>query len=159
MRVSVHTLWPVAEHSPELTEEALTRLVSYTTRYGQTLGIVVHAVGGINDHLHVLLDLPPTMTLQQVLDELPRATARFLSDVLKLKGFAWAVSDGGMESVSPENVAFLASYVSENASHHADGTTLPEQEFGVREAGETTAAEDEVPAWLREAMPLKDMGD
>jgi putative transposase len=154
IRISLHTLWPVAIGSPELTPDSIERLVSYATRYAQTLGIAVYGVGGTNDHLHLLVDLPPTMTMQQMLDELQRATARFLSEVLRMRGFAWATEDTCLESIGPDQIAFVTDYIVENAAHHADGTTLEEWEFV--QTGETVSPDDEVPDWLRDVLPPSD---
>jgi putative transposase len=151
VRVSVHMLWWTAENADSaLTPEIVERLVPYITRYAQTLGITVHAVGGTSDHLHILYDLPPKRTLDDVTRELTKTTTRFLRDVLNRRGFAWQ-EETLTESVGPENFAALAVYIQDNAARHASGDLEPAWEGG--DDVETDGAEEEMPSWLREVLP------
>jgi putative transposase len=151
VRVPVHMIWwTTGSDDSALTPDIVERLVPYITRYAQTLGITVHAVGGVEDHLHVLYELPLKRTLDDVTRELTKTTTRFLRDVLNRRGFAWqeeTLTDG----VGPENFAALAAYIQENARRHASGDTEPFWE-GLDE-DETGAPEEEIPSWLREVLP------
>jgi REP element-mobilizing transposase RayT len=147
-RITIHCLWRVNRDGPELGAPAWERLPGYVTRYAQTLGVRVHAVGGGPDHLHWLFDLPSVRTVESVNDELRRASARYLAGRPDGAGFAWAAGVGA-QSVSTSDSADLAAYIGENAARHATGQTIPEWEFAEFKDAEP---EDELPAWLRSAL-------
>ena len=131
-----------------LTAESVERLGPYITRYAQTLGITIFAVGGTEDHLHIAHDLVSSRPLTGSMEEIRRATVRFLRDSFNIVGFAWA-DDICTVSARPEDLESLSAYIRENAARHDAGRTLPEWE-GTDEAT-TSDATDELPDWLKRA--------
>jgi putative transposase len=154
VRILVHALWRVAAASPPLTPETRSRLSPYVTRYADTLNTRVLAVGGWDDHLHVLFDLPPSTSPEQVTTELQNTTARFLSDVLSVLGFAWDKDGVYLESVSARDADDMTEYVRLNSARHKDVTLLPEWEFAhvTGEAAAGGSDDEELPDWLRDAL-------
>lgn len=151
----VHLLWPVAEAGETpLTSDARTRLRSYVARYAETLGAHAHAVGGIHDHLHVLIDFPPDKALRGVEDELRRASQRFLRDVLGDRLFAWAEVGACFASVSPAERETVIIYVETQEERHTAGDLRPEWEMSQETiaAPATDGQDDEMPDWLRSAL-------
>ena len=144
----VHDLWWVAEEGTKLAEETIERLAPYIARYAQTLGVAVLAVGGAQDHLHVLYDLAPNRTADEVTAELQKTTARYLRDSLAVRGFAWAEASS-IFSVSPHEVSGLREYIEENFQRHKDGRLVAVYE-GVLEEDE--GDDEEMPDWLRDVM-------
>jgi len=148
LRVTLHARWHSARPDVPIVPEALDRLPGYVTRYAQTLGVTVRAVGGAEDHLHLLFDLPGNQTVDSVMAELQRATARFLQDVLGQRAFSWK-SAYFAESVSADATATMTEYVAQNRQHHEANTTREDWE----DATDESAGDDEsLPLWLREAM-------
>ncbi len=146
-RILLQSLWRTREGGPLLTGEAVERLGPYITRYAQTLGITVFAVGGTENHLHIAHDLVLARPLTGTMEEIRRATVRFLQDSLSMPGFVWA-EDISIVSARPEDGDSLFSYIRENAARHAAGRTLPEWE-GAEEAGPEET--EEIPDWLKRA--------
>jgi len=161
-KVLVHLYWPVADAAAApLTPEALQRLPSYITRYAETLGAKVQGVGGMEDHLHVLLMLPKNKTLQSIEDELQRATQRFLRDVGSSRSFLWASAGNRAVGVSLWDRETVADYLTDNAARHASGdlwAELEEEPVVTDAAGSSPPADksaggdEEIPEWLRKAM-------
>jgi len=86
--------------------------------------INVLAIGGTNNHVHLLLELPKTRNMADVMREIKaNSSARLKS----LSGsFAW--QDGyGAISVSPTAIAAVKRYINDQARHHS--TRSFEQEF------------------------------
>lgn len=147
-RILLQSLWWTRDGGPILSDEALERLGPYITRYAQTLGIAVFAVGGTENHLHIAHDLVPSRPLTGTMEEVRRATVRFLRDSLNLSGFTWA-EDTTIISARPEDLETLSAYIRENAARHAAGRTLPEWE-GAEEEAEAEETEA-IPDWLKRA--------
>jgi putative transposase len=154
----IHLRWSVADaDAAPLNEQMLTRLRSYIPRYAETLSARCLIVGGIHDHLHLLMDLPTTKSLQEVEDELRRASQRFLRDVLGSNLFLWSATGGAYSSVSPQEQEAVVQYIQTQAERHTaeelwdnlEATTADLEPSGT----ETMPHPNEsLPEWLRSAM-------
>lgn len=86
--------------------------------------INVLAVGGTRNHVHLLLEMPKTRNLADVMREIKANSSARLRR--SWRSFTW--QDGyGAISVSPTAVAAVKRYINEQASHHS--TRSFEQEF------------------------------
>lgn len=85
-------------------------------RVAANANLHVRAIGGTSNHVHVLLDLPSTRTIADVLRELKaNSSARIRKSIPK---FAW--QDGyGAISVSPSAVRNVISYINHQQEHHS----------------------------------------
>lgn len=150
-RILVHDLW-WADGDATLGEETWESLRPYVTRYGQTLGITVLAVGGADDHLHILYDAPSGKTPDEITAELQRATTRYVRETLNLRRFAWAEASA-VFSVAPPDATEMAEYITENAARHLEGRIYPEHEgAGFDDSENVDNDENEIPTWLRDAL-------
>lgn len=145
-----HLRWSTDGQAQTLTRESIARLDSYITRYAQTLGFQVHAVGGMADHVHIVVQAPPERPMLDVIHELRRATTRFGREGLALPGFAWDEAEQLWATVSPEDLARLLAYVDGQAARHAEGDVNLAWEN--QPVGEPETVREEPPTWLREAM-------
>ena len=82
-------------------------------------GLHVRAIGGTSNHVHILLDLPSTRAIADVLRELKaNSSARIRKSTA---GFAW--QDGyGAISVSPSAVPAVIRYINRQPEHHSHRT-------------------------------------
>ena len=150
VEVLVHLVWPVADPAAvPLTEEAIERMISYATRYAETLNVRVLAVGGVFDHLHLLVDLAPTLSLEKMVRDLMPPTERFLRDVMGFGGFAWDGSGYAASGVSPTERERVITYIRDQAARHAENDLDADLEFEVAASAEPSVDEDGVPDWLR----------
>jgi REP element-mobilizing transposase RayT len=157
----IHLRWTVANAvAAPLNEEMLARLRSYLPRYAETLSARCLMVGGVHDHLHLLLDLPISRSLQEVEEELRRASQRFLRDVMGNPLFIWAGGDGAYRSVSPLEQEAVVTYISTQAERHASeelwdflealpNDSPPHADVNIAHA---PSSDDTLPDWLRAAM-------
>jgi putative transposase len=91
------------------------RLWSYLAGICRNENIVVNAIGGAEDHVHCLLEIPATTTLAKTVLVLKANSSRWLR--LKDRGFAWQRGYGSF-SVSASLAPAVASYVRNQQAHH-----------------------------------------
>ena len=147
--LTVHLCWPVSPHGASLTLEIRGRIAPYLTRYGQTLGATVFAVGGTNNHLHVLLNAPVNRPLDQVIRELQTASERFVRETLNEPEFVWH-DEGFAASVGANAVPALSGYIQDNEAFHASGAILTQWEFDALSSPHEN--DEPMPAWLADAL-------
>ena len=76
------------------------------------------AVGGVEDHVHLLCRLSRTLTVADLLRELKRESSKWIkSKRAELTDFHW--QDGyGAFSISPSHVERLRRYIAQQEQHH-----------------------------------------
>jgi putative transposase len=71
-----HLVWATFERYPWITpdREAIIRTTLYTK--GREIGAVVHAVGNVEDHVHVVASIPPALSVAECIKRLKGASSR-----------------------------------------------------------------------------------
>jgi REP element-mobilizing transposase RayT len=88
------------------------------------------AVGGVSDHVHVLLALSPEVGVAQIARELKAPTTRFIHRVLGLTDFAWQQGYGAF-TLRDNEVDIVRRYVDNQPRHHAENSLVDEWERSV----------------------------
>jgi REP element-mobilizing transposase RayT len=81
----VHCVFSTKNRAPLIPEPE--RLRQYLTGIARGKNIPLIAAGGTQNHLHVLLALPPAMPLAKVVQDLKGNSSRWLNE--SIRGFAW----------------------------------------------------------------------
>jgi putative transposase len=82
---------------------------------------VALAVGGVSDHVHLLVGLRATHRLADVMRELKSDSSRWVHETMKIPGFAWQEGYAGI-TVSPSHLDDVRHYVLNQAEHHRTKT-------------------------------------
>jgi REP element-mobilizing transposase RayT len=80
----------------------------------KNVSIWVHAIGGIDDHVHALIELPVAISVPKAVNQLKSNSSRFMG---RQGRFSWQEGYAAF-SVSASNVAAVARYVRNQESHH-----------------------------------------
>jgi len=94
-----------------LNKEAAARLSRYLTEYADTKGVYMK-INYVNaDHVHMLVDLPTGLSIEELIQLLKRNSSHWVNANNILPGkFAWGRGYGAF-SVSESNVAQVAAYI------------------------------------------------
>ncbi len=75
----------------------------------------MHAIGGTNNHVHLLLALPAGRNISDVMRDIKANSSRFVRTTNRL--FAW--QDGyAAVSVSPSQILTVKKYIANQEAHH-----------------------------------------
>lgn len=79
-------------------------------------------IGGVEDHVHLLLGLPPTLAFSDVVRRIKGESSKWLSiEKAGFKGFAW--QDGyGAFTVSQSHIPQTIRYIQSQREHHKKTT-------------------------------------
>ena len=80
-------------------------------------GGVAMAVGGVSDHVHLLVGLRATHCLANVMRELKSESSHWVHQHQRLPGFAWQEGYAGI-AVSPSHLGDVKRYVLNQDEHH-----------------------------------------
>ena len=99
-------------------------LCRYLTGVARAKNITLVAAGGTDNHVHLLIALPPTMMLAKAVQELKANSSRWLHE----RGMRFAWQEGyGAFSVSQSQKQIVADYIANQPEHHKKWSF--EQEF------------------------------
>lgn len=91
------------------------------------LGCSVLAVGGVEDHVHLLVSMPATVTISEVVKHIKGASSRAVHLASPDLFFKWQGSYGAI-SVSPKAIPAIIRYIEGQAEHHRRNELHPEWE-------------------------------
>jgi putative transposase len=112
-----HLVFSTKDRVPSIGENWMDRLHGY---FGGILGDlhgVAEAVGGVADHVHLLLGLRATHRLADVVRELKAGSSRWVHQEIKTSDFAWQEGYGAF-TVSPTHREAVQHYIARQAEHH-----------------------------------------
>jgi putative transposase len=98
--LNVHCIFSTKERVPMLSPEVRERLWPYLGGIAKQNGVKPACIGGVADHVHLLLSLPTTIATAKIIQLIKAGSSAWIHDTFKdLRNFAW--QDGyGAFSVS-----------------------------------------------------------
>ena len=108
----IHVVFSTKERRKNIPEEMQPRLWAYTAGVCKNLGILVHAIGGTDNHVHLLIQIPPTLTLAEVVSKIKSNSSRWAGEK-----FEWQEGYGAF-SVSHSVLSTAVRYVENQKAHH-----------------------------------------
>ncbi len=112
-----HFTWSTKNRQPMITPEVEARLYPYIGNKCQELGYRLHAIGGTEDHLHVLLSLTPSQLVAEVAKNLKGASSHHINQESTLY---W--QDGyGVVTLRQSEIPKVIEYIRGQKEHHRQG--------------------------------------
>lgn len=119
-RLYVHCVWATWDRLPLITPDVERRLYAAVAAKCHDLNCELIAIGGMPDHLHILVRFPSTVTIADLLKEVKGASSHLMThEVRPGEFFKWQGSYGAF-SVSPEALTAVSAYISGQKEHHRD---------------------------------------
>ena len=75
----------------------------------------VRTIGGIEDHVHILLELPPTLAVAKAILTIKSNSSKWVNELGR--SFAWQKGYAAF-SVSASNIAAVERYIKNQERHH-----------------------------------------
>ena len=122
VKLYVHIIFHVKTTSPKLRGDDLDRVFQYIGGIVRGMDGIPLAVGGMNDHVHILTTLPKQTTLSDFVRNIKSESSRWIKDVYKAyNGFSWQNGYGAF-SVSSSAIDKTVEYIGSQAEHHRKRT-------------------------------------
>ena len=128
----VHVICTVQGREKLLARPARKVLFVHMQKDGEEKGIRIAAVNGVEDHMHLLLQLMPSQNLTQVVRSIRTASSGWLNDNKILPAPLEWEEDYHALSVSPSSVKQVKDYIEKQEEHHRTKTLDAELEAFVR---------------------------
>jgi putative transposase len=133
-RLYYHLVWATKNREPLIDKQREDKLYSYLIGKANSLKCIVHAVNGTEDHVHLIVSIPPVLSIANFVKQIKGSSAHFLNHLGSNNetSFGWQAGYG-VFSMGQKQLAQGVSYVNNQKIHHAQGTFIPSLERGTNE--------------------------
>ncbi len=117
-RLLVHVVFSTNDRRPFIDAELKDRLLPYIGGIAAELGSRVLAGNAVPDHVHLLISLPATAAISDVLRVIKTNSSRWVHETWPTRSeFGWQTGYGAF-SVSESNTDRLRQYIANQEQHH-----------------------------------------
>ena len=115
LSLNVHIVFRTKDSAPLINDEIIAALHAYIGGISRTLGAVPLQVGGVADHVHILLGIKATHSVANLVQEIKKHSSPWLQE--RVPGFSWQEGYGAF-SVSPERIPGVVKYIQNQPELH-----------------------------------------
>ena len=125
-RVHIHLVFSTKERRATIPKEMLPRLWAYVAGICKNYDMPAAAIGGTENHVHLLFHLPPAVSLAKAAQLLKANSSKWMGE----QGLSFGWQEGyGAFSVSPSSLSRVTEYIRNQETHHRKASF--EEEFRV----------------------------
>ena len=119
-QIYIHVVFAVQERSSLIKPEWKEELFKYIAGILKNQGIKLIAIGGVEDHIHILFGMNPKIALSDLVRDIKANSSKFINERGFVKGkFYWQEGFGAF-SYSRSQIDVVAKYVLNQEKHHAN---------------------------------------
>jgi REP-associated tyrosine transposase len=121
--INLHFTWHVKNNTPILTELIESRLHHYIKhKVLETSNVIFHDIGGTEDHIHLVVSIPPTLGISEWMGRLKGGSSHYINhQIANRKLLEW--QEGyGVVSFGTKDLNWVTAYVRNQKEHHKKGT-------------------------------------
>jgi len=119
-----HFIWGTKNREQIIIPEFESELHSIIAAKAIDMEGIVHAVGGIEDHVHLAVTVPPKISLSRFIGEVKGNSSHAINHVVKpYYDFYWQ-NEYGVLSFGEKNLPGVVKYIHNQKEHHAKGTLI-----------------------------------
>ena len=116
--ILVHVVFSTKGRTASISPDMLNRLIPYLGGVAAKNGFTALAAGGISDHLHILVSLPPAIAVAKAVQLLKGSSSRWLNETFTQSvPFEWQQGYGAF-SVSVSGLAATRRYIEGHEARH-----------------------------------------
>lgn len=137
-----HIVFATKQRTRTIPAPVQPRLWNYLAGIARNHGMRTLAVGGTENHVHVLVTIPPHLAIGDAVRTLKANSSRMMKEHSRL--FTWQEGYGAF-TVSPSNVEAVKRYIATQAVHHSRRSFDEEFAMMLRAVKMTVAPEGALP--------------
>jgi len=100
------------------------RLYHYLThKIIETPGARLHAIGGIETHIHIATSLPPNLLVSEWIGKLKGASSYYINHEVESKSLEWQ-RGYGIVTFGTKDLQWVIEYINNQKAHHKSGRTF-----------------------------------
>ena len=123
-RLYYHLVWTTKNRYPYLTLDKQKRIYPYIINKAIALDSIIHSIGGIEDHVHLITSIPPKLSIADFVKNIKGSSAHFYNKIFADEAkFSW--QEGyGVFSLGGKQLETAVNYVNNQKEHHRNQTAI-----------------------------------
>ena len=130
--VHIHLVFGTKDHKKLIASSQQPKLWAYIAGIASNYKMDALAIGGMEEHIHGLVGMPPTLSIAKVAQVIKANSSRWMRQ--QVPAFAWQEKYGAF-SVSRSDIPAVADYIRHQAEHHKKRDFKTEFEILLRKHG------------------------
>ena len=123
-RLHYHIIWSTKNREPRLTPQVEKMFYGVIYKKAEELGLKLHAAGNVDDHVHIVVSIPPKLSVADCVRHLKGASAYAINHMDGSNGqFKWQAGYGAL-TVSESALNTVANYAAMQKEHHQGRTMV-----------------------------------
>jgi len=119
-RLHYHIIWATYNREPIITPEREKMFYGVLYKKGEELRLKIHAAGNIEEHVHVVLSIPPKIAVADCVRYLKGASAFAINHMAGSDGqFKWQGGYGAL-TVGERSLEIVMEYAAKQKEHHRE---------------------------------------
>lgn len=119
-----HFIWSTKDRLPLIDSSFEPDLYRAIAAKAQKMDGFVHAIGGIQDHVHLAVSIPPKLAPAHFIGEVKGNASHFVNHVIRPNvAFYWQ-DEYGVLTFGEKNLPAVVRYIHNQKQHHADGRLI-----------------------------------
>ena len=128
----MHVIFSTKDRRPFLTSPIQERLYPYLGGIARESRLKSLAIGGVSEHVHLLISLPATLAIAKGVQTLKSNSSKWMHETFpRLRSFAWQEGYGAF-SIGRSGMADTIAYIGNQEEHHRKRTFRDEFESILR---------------------------
>ncbi len=125
-RLLYHFIWATWDRTPLLTDEVEAQAYALIRHQCTEMNANVFALGGIENHVHLVVNLPATRDVSSFIKSVKGVSSRVLNETFGRPAWSFKWQGGyGVHTVCPSHLNLIIHYVENQKQHHANEKLWP----------------------------------
>jgi len=116
-----HLIFSTKDREAVIVPEIKSELFAYLGGLTRELKGKAYGINGLTDHVHLLISLPPVVSISEALRFIKSNSSGWVHDKWPRRSFAWQLGYGAF-SVSKSNAPEVLMYIGNQEAHHRKRT-------------------------------------
>jgi REP element-mobilizing transposase RayT len=119
-----HFIWGTKERLPVILPAFESDLYRVIAAKVKELDGTTYAIGGIIDHIHLAVSVPPKIAVAKFVGEVKGNSSHYINHIVKPDFEFYWQDEYGVLSFGEKNLPAVVRYIQNQKSHHADGSLI-----------------------------------
>jgi putative transposase len=122
-RTYYHIVWATRDRLPLITPDREPSLYQNILQTIHILESQCHAIGGMPDHIHLIVSIPPKIAIAEFVKRIKGSSARYINQSESIQTFAWQ-REYSVFSLGSKQTDRAIAYVNQQKQHHQTATLI-----------------------------------
>jgi len=122
LQLYVHLVFVTKYRDFLIVDRCESQFHAFLWKKSEELKVIPLMINGMQDHVHILLKIPATLTVSFIVKQLKGTSSRFMNELSGNQGiFEWSRGYGAF-TLSKKDVDMIANYIKNQKQHHKIGS-------------------------------------